>query len=102
MTTETNHSFNDGDILCEMWGYDMTIYTFYRVMKTTKTQVVLQQLVKETVSSEGAFTPVVVPTKEIDKREEPFRVKAHDTWVKTRHGYAYKWDGKPKTENHLD
>lgn len=114
MTTKTNHSYDiqTGDILAAHWGYDAHYTDFYKVVKRTKKQVVLQQL-KDVHSNQNGYEGWdTMPT------DEPYSgatirraVKMFDAWCEGEDGYyeyqqaesvmindwtrATKWNGQP-------
>lgn len=78
---EVSGPFKVGDILCSSYGYNRTIVSFYKVLRTTKSSVVIRELEKVTVNGEGRWygswevMPVVDKfgrySKEMIKRVKP-------------------------------
>lgn len=56
-------SVNVGDVLVRQVGCTMVIYEFYKVLRTTKTQMVLMPMLKESYHDEkhDGFHPIVRP-----------------------------------------
>lgn len=98
--TEQQHPV-PGDIYVERWGYSMTLYSFYRVVRVTAQTVVLQELPKTCVGADDEpyfQQPHVVP----DLNATVFRDSSVRMSLKK---FAWKcdlWDGKPKHEDHMD
>ena len=105
---ETTHSLKVGDILQSSYGYNRTIYNFYKVIRTTGSSVVLHKLVKNYIDGDNggwATSWRVMPIEdELDSRERPLTKRVKDGFkgepcVKiSSYEWAYKWDGHPKTE----
>ncbi len=112
LANKNTHGLVANDCLYSSWGYDQTNVDFYRVVRTTKTMVVLQQL--EAVKNENGPTAMRGTTTPTDK---PATVWNHDTQqredapllrrkVQTgrmgdcvkleSYSYAHKWDGTPQ------
>lgn len=78
---EVSGPFKVGDILCSSFGYNRTIIRFYKVLRTTKSSVVIRELEKVTVNGDGQWynswevMPVVDKfdrySKEMIKRIKP-------------------------------
>lgn len=67
-----------GDVVVSSYGYDATFYDFYKVVKTTKTQVTLQKLGKtKSWATNGGPTVGVKPDVNVTVGE-PFRRKVKD------------------------
>ena len=94
-----------GDIWYSTGGYEQTTIKWYRVMRTTKTMIVLEKLSgKVTENPELFMQGVSEPVIDSGSGREDIRRKVH------RNGYgpmisidnysmgatAYPWDGKPK------
>lgn len=56
-------SINIGDIVVKQVGWSMIIYEFYKVLRTTKTQMILMPLMKDTATDDkhDCFHPIVKP-----------------------------------------
>ena len=113
MTTKTNHSFDihTGDILAANWGYDARYTDFYKVIKRTPKQVVLQQL-KDIHSNQNGYEGWdTAPSDQTTGGEFRRGVKTFETWCEGDDGdYEYqdaecvyitdwaratKWNGQP-------
>lgn len=105
---ETTHSLKVGDILQSSYGYNRTIYNFYKVIRTTGSSVVLHKLVKNYIDGDNggwATSWRVMPIEdELDSRERPFTKRVKEGFMGepcvkvSSYEWAYKWDGYPKTE----
>lgn len=105
---ETTHSLKVGDILNTTYGYNRTIYNFYKVVRTTSSSVVLRKLAKKTIDGdEGRWysswrVMPIIDKFASDERPMTKRVKEGfmgEPCVKiSSYEWAYKWDGEPKTE----
>ena len=105
---ETTHGLKVGDILSTTYGYNRTIYNFYKIVRTTSSSVVLRKLVKKTIDGdEGRWysswrVMPIVDKFASDERPMTKRVKEGfmgEPCVKiSSYEWAYKWDGEPKTE----
>lgn len=92
--------FNVNDILVGKTGYNCTLVEFYKVVRATKTTVMLQKMISEVTSHDGyGQAGYVVPSKQVSL-EVPFRRKVKTTdhnktnYVKiSDYEYAYLWDG---------
>lgn len=103
---EISGPFKVGDILCSSFGYNRTIIRFYKVLRTTKSSVVIRELEKVTVNGDGQWynswevMPVVDKfdkySKEMIKRIKP--TSMHPSVKISTYEYAQLWNGKPMTE----
>lgn len=89
----SNENIEIGQIYAECWGYSMTLYKFYRVVRKSESFVWLQQL-ETTVheSTTDPFRPLVVPGDPVAK---PIRKSVNRY-------FGSLWDGKPRQEDHMD
>lgn len=105
---EASHGLKVGDILSASYGYNRTIYNFYKVIRTTGSSVVLHKLAKKNVDgNEGRWysswrVMPIIDKFASDERPITKRVKEGfmgEPCVKiSSYEWAYKWDGEPKTE----
>ena len=105
---ETTHGLKVGDILQASYGYNRTIYNFYKVIRTTGSSVVLHKLAKNYIDGDNggwATSWRVMPIEdELDSRERPFTKRVKEGFMGepcvkvSSYEWAYKWDGHPKTE----
>ena len=105
---EVKHGLKVGDILNTTYGYNRTIYNFYKVVRTTSSSVVLRKLAKKTIDGdEGRWysswrVMPIVDKFASDERPMTKRVKEGfmgEPCVRiSSYEWAYKWDGEPKTE----
>ena len=56
-------SVNVGDIVVKQVGWSMIIYEFYKILRTTKTQMILMPMMKDVCYDENHdnFHPIVKP-----------------------------------------
>lgn len=92
------HSITTGTVLTSSWGYDQTNVSFYKVVRTTKTMVVLQPM-STTVASYGKGSDsVVAGSVQADAKE--IRRKVKTGWQGDEIVYisdyeiARVWDGQ--------
>jgi hypothetical protein len=92
-----------GDIFSCSWGYSMTIVDFYQVQKTTAKGVYLREIAKEEMH-DGNFGGKCIPKKDQYISEDVIfrRLKKGKVLKLSTYKFAYLWDGKPKSFNHLD
>jgi hypothetical protein len=93
-----------GDVISAVWGYDATIYSFYKVIGKTEKSVKLQEVVSQKESSEQWYNEYASPSQE--ERGAPFsrrlKIRENGDWsVKIS---DYKWafevyDGQPKAQS---
>jgi len=94
------HDYQVGDVLYSSWGYDQTNISFYEVVglsgdKSIVIREIGQRVVKQDVGSE-----YVVPTKgRYIGKEMTKRVSIGGSVKITSSAYAWKWDGKPKSQD---
>lgn len=91
-----------GTILCSRWGYSMTDYHFYEVVRRTEKTVWYRQLKTEaTGNQEGYRSPIIGEYK--GNQVYSARLKeGHDgkAFIKTSfEEFGRIWDGKPKWYN---
>ena len=89
---------NIGDIVVKQVGYSMVIYEFYKVLRTTKTQMILMPLMKDQHTDENHdyFHPIVKPLDIGVARSELVRCK------KTSYEYSEYDSDHTYVEDHLD
>lgn len=97
-----------GDIFVCRWGCIDKIVDFYKVIKKTKSTVVIKKLknkVAKNLYRDGpAGENLVVPTKGFEKEKsyEPSemrkKIQKDGSLRITSYSSAYKWDGKPVRE----
>lgn len=117
MTTNktTDHSFKEGDILVSTWGYNRTVTTWYKVVRTTKCKVIVHELPTSYPTGYMSNTPGDYCMPVIDGKVDPaypyvgYEPEEEETgtakrfsdgkeYVKLpgRYGHIlYHWDGKP-------
>lgn len=89
-----------GDVVHHSWGYDQTNCDFYQVIAVTPKTVTLLEICSESVTEEGFMSDRrVARIDNFLENAKPFtcRVLNNDSTVKINHGYASKWDGRPKS-----
>ena len=93
--------FNVNDILVGKSGYNCTMVKFYKVIRTSKTNVWLQKLLNKTTSHDGYGQAGYVVPSDQESLETSFRRKVQTSeygncdYVKiSDYDYAYAWDGK--------
>ena len=91
-------SVNVGDIVVKQVGWSMVIYEFYKILRTTKTQMILMPMMKDVYYDENHdnFHPIVKPVDISLTNSELVRCskKAFD---------YYEYDPNHKyVEDHLD
>ena len=91
-------SINIGDILVRQVGYSMVIYEFFEVVHTTKTQMILMPLVKDSLIDDinDSFHPIVRPTFREDINAKHIRCR------KTAYEYSKYDPNHTYREDHLD
>ena len=109
------HNFKTGDILVSTWGYNRTITTWYKVIRTTKCKVVMHELPTSYPTVYRSNTPGDSCMPVIDGNVDPAypyvgfipsgevsgTVKINyrgEEYVKLPGKYGnilYHWDGKP-------
>lgn len=105
---EPSHTLKVGDVLVSHWGYNRTIWSFYKVIRTTASSVVIRQLSKRSITDGNdnwygswEVMPIVdkfdpnwsAVTKRVKKgyKGEPcVKISSYE--------WAQKWDGKPRIE----
>lgn len=105
---EASHGLKVGDILSASYGYNRTIYNFYKVIRTTSASVTLQKLAKKNVDgNEGRWYSSwsVMPIEDTFARNErPFTRRVKEGFMGepcvriSSYEWAYKWDGESKIE----
>jgi len=106
-----------GDILLANWGYEANNPHFFKVIKRTKTQVIINQLEDETVSytSDGMGGKMVKPTDTVAtwsvwrdnnygvnekspvilRRKIKVNYEGNECIDLSNYARAYKWNGEP-------
>lgn len=87
-----NENIRQGDIIVESYGYSMTLYNFWRVVRLSEKSMWLQKLPK---LSDGDFMEPNVRPDCTSFSGEVVR-KSRKTYI------GWVWDGKSCTENHWD
>ena len=91
-----------GDIFDAAWGHEQTNIDFYQVVKVTERMVALRQIDKKTARQKSDMVRTVMPIA--NKFTGPVIRKKLDSYngramVRLNsYSFAYKWDGKEKTE----
>lgn len=90
------HSLKEGDILVSSWGYDQTNIDFYEVIKLLDKQVVIKEIAKNIISSDGYGSDKVVPVPG-HYIGTPMRkaVSSRNSVKISSYAYASLWSGKP-------
>lgn len=94
------------------WGATMTIVNFYRVIKETEHQIVLREILGETIKEtgflEGECKPMIPADDKVIRGGEYIEIRAtkKEGRVYSRktgyYKFFYLWDGKPAHFNHCD
>ena len=101
------HTLKVGDILYSSWGYDQTNINFYQVTKVISDRTVEIRAIASNRVGGSVGTDEVIAVKdaflagsESDKRKQPMikRVSKDNTIKISSYEYAWKWDGRPKSE----
>lgn len=90
------HTYQVGDFIDCMWGYDQTNVDFFKVVEVVSDQTIRIAKVRQSFTEQnGVYGDKVIPTNEIIGKEKTKRV-GRDNRVRI-YSYAYgsKWDGKP-------
>jgi hypothetical protein len=96
-----------GDILVSCWGYSMTLYDFFKVVKMTDKSATLVHLESTKVGGDG-WNPIVAPTDVVCTRHwsKPFtrRLTNDGKAVSPGNGrtYATVYNGEECREDHMD
>ena len=95
------HHLEVGDFFYSSWGYDQTNIDFYQVTEVKGKQVTIREVGKREVS-QSQTSVSVVPMKDNftgpSMKKIP-QVRGSSVYVKVRSsGYAYLWDGRPRSE----
>jgi len=100
------HIFKVGDIVTNSWGYDQTNVDWYRVVRTSRRFVWLQDICCETEETgfmSGQSAPAIDTSSEDpskwgfkDAKGEISQHKASGSYVSMRHGCGSKWDGQKR------
>jgi len=90
------HTLAVGDIVYYSWGYDQTNIDWFKIVKTTKNFVYIQELpcrVTDTGFMSGSSFPCVdaAPVGKIERH------KANGNTVTMPYGWCGKWDGTAKS-----
>ena len=91
-----------GDIFDAAWGNEQTNIDFYQVVKVTPKMIALRKIDKRTDRQQSDMVRTVLPIA--NKFDGPVIRKKLDNYngramVRLNsYSFAYKWDGKPKTE----
>ena len=91
-------SVNVGDIVVKQVGWSMVIYEFFKVLRTTKTQMILMPLMKDSYHDDenDNFHPIVKPLDMAIARSELVRCK------KMAYEYSEYDPNRTYREDHLD
>lgn len=104
MNTCEVDNFKTGDILYSCWGYNVSIVSYYKVLKrTAKGTFTLQKLKENIIKGDWMIGETIpglpVPNGIITRR----KTKHGHLWGKAQEcELLYKWDGIPKSHNRLD
>lgn len=95
-----------GDIFSFSFGYDMTINQYYKVLSTKGKRAQVVEIGKKWVSGDPGYTGEVVPNPD-NELEEPITALIRDDGtirvkMYSRYHTAYRDDGRPSYENHMD
>ena len=100
------YQYKAGDILVEVWGYNMTFATFFRVESVSSTgkSVKIVELHKEMLVGQNCFCPKAIPTDKINEKGKSGtkRVKSSGHMEGFYGKFIALWSGKPINENHFD
>lgn len=101
------YTWDEGDILCGTWGYNMTLPAFYKIIKKTTAGFTVVELSKKVVkgSYNGTFEEVPDDTKlENDLQRKPIRCRIRGgKYVRVDNKVTvHLWDGKPVWGNDMD
>jgi hypothetical protein len=85
-TPKTPYVIKVGDILCMQWGYEANNVNYFKVLKRTKSQVQLGELIAERVEGDtGIYMGVYVQPSNTWKH--------YSLWKQDEHGSMAKGDG---------
>lgn len=95
-----------GDIFSFSFGYDMTINQYYKVLSTKGKRAQVVEIGKKWVSGDPGYTGKVIPDPD-KELEEPITALIKDDGtirvkMYSRYHTAYRDDGRPSYENHMD
>jgi hypothetical protein len=97
-----NEAIKPGDVWASSWGYDQTNVDFYRVIRTTKTMVVLEAIAKTVREDKKlAMQGTAMPVLDSGTGREDCRRKVHSydgSPVIEINSFicASPWDGSPQ------
>jgi hypothetical protein len=86
------------DIFCASWGHEQTNWTFFKVVKITKTMATLQKLKNKQEEIPGAMRGTVVPSDEADGKPVRRKILDYDGPMFKIESYMFArpWNGQPK------
>ena len=103
---EENPLVKVGDVYGFSFGYDMTINQFYKVLSTKGKKAQVVEIGKKWVSGSAGYTGEVVPDKDNELEEPTIALIRDDGTLRVkmfgRYHTAYREDGSPRYENHMD
>lgn len=102
------HGVKIGDIFYTSYGYDMTIVTFYQVIKVTAKRATVRAIASKIVKGDN-FTGECVPVEDTFISEKTISTGTDKSYygdssiLKNINGhFGYRFDEKPVYFNHLD
>jgi hypothetical protein len=97
-------SLKVGSILCNSWGYNMTIVDFYMVTKIKGSKVTLVELNNKYPNNDnGSLSGSKVVAGDVSERSEPKEYTVRGSRVKINSSSSARlWDGQPMYENRND
>ncbi len=102
------HGVNIGDIFYTSYGYDMTLVTFYQVIKVTAKRATVKAIASEVVEGNN-FSGECVPVKDMFISEKTISTGTDISYdgksniLKNINGhFGYRFDERPVYFNHLD
>ena len=94
-------TYNVGDILVCLWGYDQTNVDFYEIVEKKNKTIVIEEIGQIYVKDSGGFmSEQVIADPKI--RTGKFKTKRIGAYGISLNSYssAYKWDGEEKYQSH--
>jgi hypothetical protein len=96
------------EIYYSSWGYNQTNITYYQIVKSTEKSVVLRKIEGMRCQNEDSLASEVMPIlNKFDAHyPEPLLKRIQNYFdgnlyfKMSSYEFAFKWDGKPKTETY--
>jgi len=94
--SEDPTTWEEGDILCAIGGWEMVLVDFYKIIKSTGKSFVVKELKQKIVSGNGMRGKCVAIEDEFesDAKEIKCRINKYNS-VKIDSSSARLWDGEP-------